>query len=230
MVKVDQHDAYLASASGPVAHEKAGILYIPDILGIWQNSQLLADEFAAAGYTTLVIDLFNGDQMLPNEVTSDKVLKWTEHGHDGKSPHTTQEIDPIVQRALAYMRGEMGFERIGAVGYCFGGKYVARHGINGIDAGFIGHPSFVTDEELTSFKRPLSIAAAEVDVIFPAELRHKSEKLLEESGIAYQINLYSGVAHGFAVRCDLSKKLTRWRKEQAFRQALEWFDFWLDEK
>ena len=30
-------------------------------MGVWQNSKLLADEVAAAGYLTLLVDLFNGD-------------------------------------------------------------------------------------------------------------------------------------------------------------------------
>lgn len=71
---------------------------------------------------------------------------------------------------------------------------------------------------------PLSIAAAETDQIFPPEKRHKSEEILKETGHHYQINLYSGVSHGFAVRCDLSDKVQKWSKEQAFNQAVAWFD------
>jgi dienelactone hydrolase len=46
-------------------------------------------------------------------------------------------------------------------------------------------------------------------------------------GLPYQINLFSGVAHGFAVRGDPAKKIERWAKEQAFHQAVAWFDQWL---
>lgn len=73
----------------------------------------------------------------------------------------------------------------------------------------------------------MSIAAAETDEIFPADKRHKSEEILAKGGQPYQINLYSGVVHGFAVRCDTSKKHERWAKEQAFVQAVTWFDSWL---
>lgn len=40
----------------------------------------------------------------------------------------------------------------------------------------------------------------------------------------YQINLFSGVEHGFAVRGDISKKHIKFAKEQAFFQAVAWFD------
>ena len=67
----------------------------------------------------------------------------------------------------------------------------------------------------------------ETDSIFPAEKRHESEEILKKTGQPYQINLYSGVEHGFAVRADLSKKETKFGKEQAFFQAVTWFDYWL---
>lgn len=71
---------------------------------------------------------------------------------------------------------------------------------------------------------PLSIAAAETDQIFPAEKRHRSEELLVETKQRYQINLYSGVSHGFSVRCDVKKPVEKYAKEQAFLQAVTWFD------
>lgn len=94
--------------------------------------------------------------------------------------------------------------------------------------GFVAHPSFVEEEELEKITGPLSIAAAETDSIFPAEKRHKSEEILQKVGQLYQINLYSRVSHGFSVRCDLSDKVQRWAKEQAFNQAVQWFDAWLE--
>jgi len=42
--------------------------------------------------------------------------------------------------------------------------------------------------------------------------------------ILWQINLFSDVMHGFAVRGDLKEERQRWAKEQAFQQAVHWFD------
>lgn len=90
-------------------------------------------------------------------------------------------------------------QKIGGVGYCFGAKYVVRHlnpDVFKIDVGYIAHPSSVTMEELRGIKGPLSIAAAEIDAIFPAEKRYESERILKEISLPYQVNLYGGVAHG----------------------------------
>jgi dienelactone hydrolase len=157
-------------------------------------------------------------------------------------------VDPIVEKTLAYMK-EQGAKKIGAVGYCFGGKYVARFLAKGkgVDVGFTAHPSFVDEAELRGMTGPLSIAAAgklrkpdktwnnaitnniaETDTIFPEDKRHESERILKDmSSIPYQMVLYSGVEHGFAVRGDLNKPEIKFAKEAAFIQAVQWFDEFL---
>jgi dienelactone hydrolase len=95
--------------------------------------------------------------------------------------------------------------------------------------GYLAHPSFVEEEELEGITGPLSIAAAETDSIFPTDKRHQSEEILKKTSKPYQINLYSGVVHGFSVRGDMSKKVERYAKEAAFHQAVQWFDSWLVE-
>jgi dienelactone hydrolase len=104
---------------------------------------------------------------------------------------------------------------------------VCRHYKDGIQVGFVAHPSFVEEEELESITGPLSIAAAETDTIFTTEKRHRSEEILQKRGLPYQITLYSCVVHGFAMRGDLSKKEIKFAKEQAFLQAVTWFNQYL---
>lgn len=99
-----------------------------------------------------------------------------------------------------------------------------RHYKDGIKVGFVAHPSFVEEEELAAIGGPLSIAAAETDSIFPAEKVFKSWEILAKTGHPYQINIFSGVEHGFAVRGDQKVQVQRFAKEQAFTQAVTWFD------
>jgi len=82
---------------------------------------LLADAFAASGYTTLVVDIFSGDALkvpLPDDFD---LMTWIEQGTDGSSPHTPDFIDPIIVSGIKTMRAE-GIKMIGAAGYCFGAK------------------------------------------------------------------------------------------------------------
>lgn len=68
---------------------------------------------------------------------------------------------------------------------------------------------------------------AETDAIFPTSKRHESEEILAKTGQPYQINLFSGVEHGFAVRADISQPVLRFAKESAFSQAVAWFNQYL---
>lgn len=122
MVKVaGKHDAYLATPPADKARKGAGILLIPDIFGIWQNSQLIADQFAANGYLALLLDIFNGDAVSTFPPGFD-VMSWIAKGSDGKTPHTKEAIDPIIVEGIQALRGEYGVTKLGAVGYCFGAK------------------------------------------------------------------------------------------------------------
>jgi len=196
------------------------IVLLTDILGHkFLNNQLIADQFAANGYLTLVPDLFQGDPIPENRPKDFDIDTW-------RKSHTFEVVDPIVEAAIKELKGPLGAKKIGGVGYCFGAKYVTRFLTTkgGLDAGYVAHPSWTTAEEVKGIQGPLSIAAAETDRVFPPEKRHETEEILLKSGNPYQITLYSGVSHGFAVRGDLTNRQILWAKEQAFYQAVAWFD------
>ncbi|KAM6480857.1 hypothetical protein HDV62DRAFT_398752 [Trichoderma sp. SZMC 28011] len=76
-------NAYLATPSEENAHKSVGVLFIPEVIGIDANSQLLADGFAAKGYTTLIPDVFNGDAIPLNKFPNVDLLSWVAKGFDG---------------------------------------------------------------------------------------------------------------------------------------------------
>lgn len=114
-------DAYIATAPANKAKTGRGLLYIPDVIGIWQNSKLMADAYAAEGYTTLVLDIFNGDPMSLNRPGDFDIFAWIKNGSDGKNPHTAEYVDPVIVSGIKTLQAQ-GISNIGAVGYCFGAK------------------------------------------------------------------------------------------------------------
>jgi len=208
---------------------ETAILLLTDVIGHnFINAQLIADQFAANGYYVVMPDLFEGDPIPLNRPEGFDLMDWFNNSGPSKG-HTFKVTDPIVEAVINDMKTNQGVKRIGAVGYCFGAKYVARFmtGGKGVDVGYMAHPSFVDAAEIKALTGPLSIAAAETDSIFPAEKRRETEDLLKDMSIPYQITLYSGVEHGFAVRADIFKKHVKYAKEAAFVQAVAWFDEFL---
>ncbi|KAF2402313.1 esterase/lipase [Trichodelitschia bisporula] len=200
------------------------VLLLTDVIGHkFINAQLIADQFAANGYFTVVPDIFEGDPLQLNRPADFDFNAW-------RSKHGVDKTEPIVHTIIKELRGSLGVMRIGGVGYCFGAKYVVRNLEPGaIDVGYLAHPSFIEADEVRAIKGPLSIAAAETDQIFPPPKRHETEEILLKLDVPYQISLYSDVQHGFAVRADITQKRVKFAKEQAFFQAVAWFDAFLKE-
>ncbi|KAH7051008.1 Alpha/Beta hydrolase protein [Macrophomina phaseolina] len=217
--KVGGVDAYVTYPEDKSTH--TAVLFLTDAMGHASiNAHLIADQLAANGYFVVMPDLFAGDPV-PADVNMDTfdLQGWL-------AKHQTPQVDPIVAAVLKEMRGSLGCKRVASVGYCFGAKYVVRNLKGGelIDAAFIAHPSLIDMSELEAITQPLSIAAAEDDFIFPTHKRRESEDLLAQMKATYQVVLYSGTSHGFATRADLSQKHLKFAKEQAFLQAVQWFN------
>ncbi|KAK4153580.1 protein AIM2 [Chaetomidium leptoderma] len=222
------------------ARDGAAVLYLTDVFGIaLPENKLLADSFARAGYLTVAPDLFNGapapgDINVPGFNTTDFLAK-----------HTPAVTDPILASTIEYLRTELNVSRIAATGYCFGGRYSFRlldgegesegEGKKGaaVDVGFAAHPSLLETSEIAAVKGPVAIAAADGDTLFNAQARAAAEAVLLETAKQrqqpYQVVLYSGTQHGFAVRADVSDPQQKYAKEEAFLQAVRWFDRFLVE-
>ena len=106
-------------------------------------------------------DIFQGDPIPLNRPADFNLQDWLLGKNSGK-PHTPEHVEAVTKPLVKYMREELGIKRLGAVGYCFGAKYVVRHmGIyRDVDVGYVAHPSFVDEEEFEKIKGPLSISAA----------------------------------------------------------------------
>ncbi|KAK6200145.1 dienelactone hydrolase [Scheffersomyces amazonensis] len=192
------------------------IVIITDIYGHkFNNVLLIADELARQKYHVLIPDILNGD---PVPATHGDLSEWL-----GK--HGPEVTKPLVDSYLASVKKEYSPKFFGAIGYCFGAKYVIQNLAAGgpLDAGAAAHPSFVTIDEVSAIKKPIIISAAEVDPIFTVELRHESEKELTKIGARYQIDLFSGVSHGFAVRGDIKDPVVKYAKEKALADQVSFF-------
>jgi dienelactone hydrolase len=239
---------YISYPPGRNTSSKA-LLYITDIFGVpLLQNKLLADSLAANDYLVVMPDLFAGDAISVEE--QEAGLNLTEW----RALHPTSEIDRIVNTTIEYMRSTLEVEKIGGLGFCFGGKYVPRFltGSGGIDLGFIAHPSSLTEEEIMAIKRPLSLAAGSksllqfavvkllllvcvsvlivfkaLDASFNATAKSRAESILKTNNITFQSNLYSGAPHGFAVRVNQSIPQQAYAKQASFVQAVTWFDAWL---
>ncbi|KAI5949215.1 hypothetical protein KGF57_004813 [Candida theae] len=192
------------------------IVIVTDIFGNhFNNTLLIADTIAKSGYKVLIPDILKGDPVKEG----DDLQAWLKK-------HTLEITEPIVDGFLSKVKSELKPKFLGSIGYCFGAKYVVRNltGSGPLDAGAVAHPSFVAIEEVKAIKKPLIISAAETDQIFTPELRRETVDALSKlDGVRYEITLFSGTTHGFAVRGDTSDPIVKYAKEKALNDALYFF-------
>lgn len=74
--------------------------------------------------------------------------------------------------------------------------------------------------------RPLSVLK-ETDHLFPPDKRRRSEEILVNTHMPYQMTVFSHVEHGFAVRADLTNRRVLYAKQQSFSHAVAWFNEFL---
>ncbi|CCF57490.1 hypothetical protein KAFR_0C04990 [Kazachstania africana CBS 2517] len=210
-------DTYVTGTTSP---SDRVIVILTDVYGNKINNALLiADQLARPGYKVYIPDILFGDVVVKLDGSTD-FNAWRER-------HSPEKTRKVVDEFMSSLKKEYNPKFIGVIGYCFGAKFAVQQ-IN-TDGGFadvaaIAHPSFVSMEEVAAIEKPLLIAAAENDSIFPEENRHATEAKLKEIGARYQLDLFGGVQHGFAARGDVSDPVVKYAKEKALSDQIYWFD------
>lgn len=96
-------------------------------------------------------------------------------------------------------------------------------------------------------QEPLFLSCSEVDHTFDLPSRRKALDILQAGQKTWQLQLFSGVEHGFALRGDpkdpyqressctynyilvLTSCFLGYVKEQSLKGIVGWFDFWLSQ-
>ncbi|KAI1347073.1 dienelactone hydrolase [Xylaria sp. FL0043] len=201
------------------------VLYLTDIYGIQLlENRLLADSFGRAGYFVVAPDLFNGtpSTLDLNEMSPTQLKTFL-------ATATEEDTDNLIAVGVDYLQNVKNITKIATTGYCFGGRYAFRwlsEG-RGVSVGFAAHPSNLQNPEITAITGAMAVAAADGDTMMPPARRSEIEALLLNTTQAYTLSLYGSVSHGFGVRANVSDPRQKFGKEQAFFQAVRWFDTWL---
>ncbi|CEH12170.1 Predicted hydrolase related to dienelactone hydrolase [Ceraceosorus bombacis] len=243
--KIGPYNTYIASPSS-TRSSTVGIIFACDAFGLaLKNNKILADTLAdKLGTTVYVPDYFQGDPVKP-EVMND-------------APGTAKEVNAqsFFQKAASSLKlvsmvpwfikhrpstkydgfkafvkaltEEKKLEKLGAVGYCYGGKMAAYANVNElVQAAVLLHPSLISvNDDIKPLKAPTLFLCAESDPVFPDKLREQSQSALATRGSdapAHEFVLYENTVHGFGARPKLSDPLVKKAFEQSVDRTVEWF-------
>lgn len=197
-----------ASGEGPWP---AAILYM-DAFAIRPALFDIAERLAARGVFVLLPDLFwrfgGYDPIDPNEVFSDRE-KWRASIEKMKATTNPDHCVSDTADMIKWLadRTDAKAERIGVVGYCFGGAMALRAAAafpGRITAAAAFHAGGLATDAPDSphlkaggIKAKVLIAGADNDPSFPEEQKIRLAEAMNKAGVDAEITIYEGAMHGF---------------------------------
>lgn len=166
--------------------------------------------------------------------------------------HTPEKVLPILHKVIEGAKEEFADAvanggGIYGVGYCFGAKYIlllagenAGSAFGGqtapkdeeqgavkreplIRAGAVAHGTMIAPEDFETVRSPVYIAAVKDDPLFPEEeVLTPGRRTLEKNKVEHEVQVFSGVPHGFAVYGDYDEPKIKQSQGEAYSQMLAW--------
>jgi carboxymethylenebutenolidase len=167
-----------------------GIVMIHEWWGLNDNIKDMAKELASHGYVVLAVNLF-GQEAATNADQARQLV----------SAYDPQVGIANMNSAVDYLEANYGVQKVGSIGWCFGGGQSLNLALNNpdMDATVIYYGSITSDKEkLASIKWPVLGIFAGLDQGIPVESVKEFKKSLDDLGIPNEVYIYPNVNHAFA--------------------------------
>lgn len=234
---------FAASASGE--QSKRAIILLTDVFGLpLKNCKIIADHLARElGWDVWVPDIFAGWPIAPlsilktagrtgGKLTTREMLRFY-WDILPRIPALISSRPAVVATRLSKfiktIQEEKGYERLGAVGYCYGGSTAVRLGATDlVQSIVVCHPGPFSMAEAKAIKVPVAWVCAEVDQFFADSFRLNVEAIFAErqgaeNFVDYEFKVYKGTVHGFGIRPNLTSPEVKEAYEKALEQITGWF-------
>jgi len=242
-----------------------GIIVIySDIFGLpLPNNRLIADAYAKSGeWLVYLPDFFEGDPvplktadvLIPVDPTKQAAfakytgilarapsfMMWMTRHKEARTNKVCMDFLQVLRRATPRS------QKIGMVGFCWGGKYAIRAGLESnmiemesekvplVDAVVALHPSHLAfPDDVETLVVPVSYGWGLEDVGVKIEQKGQVEEIHAKAKKAgrklpeMEHKVYKPGRHGFAVRGNPDDPQERACLEDSVTQVLDWFGRWL---
>lgn len=218
---LDGNNSFGCYVAEPEGKAKAAIVVIQEIFGVNAGIRRKADKLAEAGYLALAPDLFwqldRGIELDPDiEKEMNEALELMQ-----KFDQDAGVRD--IEATIKYARSEHGVEKVGAVGYCLGGRLAYMTAARTDADATVGYYAVGIDEllrEKEAIANPLMLHIPEEDHFVDKETQRAMHKGLDDHS---KVTLYDypGMDHGFAT--EFGDRRNEENANEADRRTMEFF-------
>jgi carboxymethylenebutenolidase len=167
------------------------LIVIQEWWGLDDQTRGIADRFAGEGYLAFAPDLYHGEAARP--------------GDSEKARALSQRYGPSAPAELAGAYDALKQHpdvdgRVGAVGFCFGGRMALSLGLQRpLEAvcTFYGGGMQVLFDELHRLRSPVLGLFGEQDVSIPVGTVQEFDRRLDQLGVDHEIRVYPNAGHAF---------------------------------
>lgn len=202
----------------PATTPRAGLIVIHEWWGLNDNIREMSNRLAAEGYLALAVDLYGG------EVAADAAQARELMSAAMSDPDRT---DAALLAAFRWLKDEGGVDRVGTIGWCFGGALSLRTAMmlpEELDAAVIYYGRLETDPaRLAPLRMPILGIFGGHDRGIPLQSVHEFETVLQTLGKTAEIVVYDDADHAFAnpsgTRYEPEAAADAWRRTLEFLAA-----------
>ena len=190
----EAYEGYLAEAT---REAKGLVIIIHDWGGLDEYEKTRAEMLADKGYDAFAVDLY-GQGNRPDTTEARKEIV-------GQLYNDRDTMRTRILGGLDEARAQTGLSEAVVMGYCFGGGAtleLARSGQGENIAGYATfHGSLDAPEgaDYSATDAPVLIMHGGADTGIPNSMAAKTADMLEEAGVTYQVEIYSGAPHAWTV-------------------------------
>ena len=212
---------FKAYVARPADEPKAAIMVIQEIFGVNAGIRRKADKLAEAGYLAVAPDLFwrmeRGIELDPDvEPEFQQALDWMQKFDQDMGVRD-------IEATIKWAREESGGKKVGAVGYCLGGRLAYMTAARTDTDATVGYYAVGVDEllrEKDAIANPLMLHIPTEDGFVDKETQKKMHEGLDPHP-KVTLHDYEGMDHGFAT--EFGKRRNEENAELADKRTAEFF-------
>jgi len=186
------------------------------------RTRQVCDELAEAGFLVLLPDFFRGPGWDPKDMPPkggfDSIRTWIE-----KVGNWDTIVKPdVYDKILPYIKSKPNSKKIGAVGFCWGGKQVLRtcNSSDQLSAGIGVHASALLPEDAENVQCPIMLLPGSNDAPIDPIKEVLDKKPIGKDCVYRR---FDDQVHGWSVRGDISNPAIKAGVDECFRLVHEFF-------